>query len=166
MSKTYILNTEPYANTLTTNNKFYIMNKTLNNNPQTIDEIMDAPYKGKAVYETDNKLGEAFRSTKSCERLLLDWVEKEFKHSIKLKGDGANNLNNSEFCLRAASMLIANHSESTFSEEDFHKACSPFPAMDYQFKHEFFDRFTTMLLENNRCVIIHGVYDFPVYRLR
>ena len=141
------------------------MNNT-NSNPQTIDEIMDAPYKGKAVYETDNKIGEAFRSTKTCERLLLDWVDKEFKHSSKLKGDGTNNLNNSEFCLQAAAALIANHSENTFSEETFHKYCVPFPDMDYQFKRDFFQRFVSMLIMNDRCVNIPSCYEFDLYQLR
>lgn len=114
---------------------------------------------------TLNNNGETWHEIPSVRNLLLAYVDKEFKYSVNLNNDGANNVNNSERCLHAAAAMIDNHQTETFDAETFYKYCAPFPELTFEFKRDFFRRFTSYLIDNKRCEAINGCYSENVFRL-
>lgn len=110
-----------------------------------------------------NNNGESWRETPTVQKLLLSFVDLEFKRNVHLKDAGANEY--SEKCLHAIGALVSNNSAESFSANDFYNYCAPFD-IPYEFKRDFFDRVTTMLIQNERCVETKGCYSESVYQLR
>ena len=113
--------------------------------------------------ELYDNTGETWKEMPTTQNLLTNFVMSEFKRIANKKDDGGNDF--TEKCLYCAQALLDNHSNQSFSAIDFYNFCSPFE-IPFEFKRNFFNRFTAMLIENKRCVEHFGAYDYAVYELK